>query len=190
MAFLSILFPRVLIDIRTGMNLRVIVSSDGTVNFNFPVITESQCQINVREFPMDTQICNLTFGSWTYNGLQLDMLTKNSHGELSHTVTNVEWSILQFTATRLEEIYSCCPEPYPTVVFSLEIRRKPLFYLINLVFPSALLTIMSILTFWIPMESGEKVSFPMSLMLALAIFQVMVTDHVPPSAETLPIISE
>ena len=144
--------------------------------------------IDVRKFPFDTQICQLEFGSWSHDGLALDIKSKNRYGDLSPALENVEWNIVSFNASRDEAFFSCCPAPYPSVTFFLELERKSTFYVLNMLFPSILLTLMSILSFLIPSEAGEKVSFSMTLLLALAVFQLMIADSVPPSAETLPII--
>ena len=183
-----LIFCSVITDIRSEREFRAIISSNGDVNYNYPVISESRCTVNVRRFPFDTQICDFTFGSWSYDGLELDIKPRSNVGDLSTNVENVEWTINHFNATRNVDLYNCCPEPYPSIQFSLEMERKPLFYVINMLLPSLLLTLMSTLTFVIPSEAGEKVSFVMTLILSLAVFQLMIADSVPPSAETLPLI--
>ena len=55
--------------------------------------------------------------------------------------------------------YDCCPEPYPDVTCQLVIRRRPAFYLFNLVLPTVLLLIIGLLVFCLPPESGEKVGY-------------------------------
>ena len=57
---------------------RASVSNDGTINYYFPAILISACRVNVRHFPYDTQYCSLKFGSWSYNGLSLDIVSGSS----------------------------------------------------------------------------------------------------------------
>ena len=40
-----------------------------------PLIIKARCEINVRFFPFDTQLCYLKFGSWTYDRSRLDINT-------------------------------------------------------------------------------------------------------------------
>ena len=42
-------------------------------------------------------------------------------------------------AVRNVEFYSCCVEPYVDVTYEIIIRRKPMFFTYNLVFPCVLL---------------------------------------------------
>jgi len=46
------------------------------------------------------------------------------------------------------------------------------------------------MVFVLPIASGEKVSFTVTLMLALAVFQLILGEMLPPSAETLPLIGK
>lgn len=84
--------------------------------------------------------------------------------------------------------YNCCPEPYPDVTFYLTLRRKPKFYQNSLFVPSALITVMAVLGYHLPVESGEKVSLQITVMLSLAVFQQLVSDKLPPSADSTPLI--
>lgn len=45
----------------------------GEVFWEPPAIYKSSCEINVEYFPYDEQTCFMKFGSWTYNGVQVDL---------------------------------------------------------------------------------------------------------------------
>ncbi len=44
-----------------------VLSYDGMVFWEPPVIVKSYCDINVKYFPFDEQTCHLKFGTWSYN---------------------------------------------------------------------------------------------------------------------------
>jgi len=52
------------------------------------------------------------------------------------------------------EKYSCCVEPYVDITYTIVLRRKPMFFTYNLVFPCVLLMGIGILVFCLPPESG------------------------------------
>lgn len=60
--------------------------------------------------------------------------------------------------TRSEVFYDCCKEPYPDVTFVVTIRRRTLYYALNLLIPCVLLSSMTLLIFVLPADSGEKIS--------------------------------
>lgn len=59
---------------------------------------------------------------------------------------------------RHEVFYDCCVEPYPDVTFVVTLRRRTLFYALNLLIPCVLLSSMTLLVFLLPANSGEKIS--------------------------------
>lgn len=46
---------------------------NGEVFWEPPAIYKSSCEMNVEYFPYDEQSCFMKFGSWTYNGAQVDL---------------------------------------------------------------------------------------------------------------------
>jgi len=53
--------------------------------------------------------------------------------------------------------YDCCPEPYIDVTFHIHIRRRTLYYGFNLIIPCALISMLTLLTFILPPDEGEKI---------------------------------
>lgn len=56
-------------------NTNVKLRYNGEIIWDSPAITKSSCVVDVSYFPFDWQQCNLTFGSWTYNGNQVCLHT-------------------------------------------------------------------------------------------------------------------
>ena len=47
----------------------------------------------------------------------------------------------------------------PDITFNVTLRRKTLFYTTNLILPCVVMSLLSILVFYLPSDSNEKVSF-------------------------------
>lgn len=60
-------------DFSGPMDTNVRLRYNGEITWDAPAITKSSCVVDVSYFPFDSQECNLTFGSWTYNGNQVHM---------------------------------------------------------------------------------------------------------------------
>ena len=41
--------------------------------------------------------------------------------------------------------FSCCAEPYPDVTYTIQMRRKPLFYVFNMILPCFIITFVALL---------------------------------------------
>lgn len=81
-------------------------SIDTTNNLLFCIISG---EIDVEYFPFDEQTCVMKFGSWTYDGFQVDLRhIDESNGtnvvdigiDLSEFYTSVEWDVLEVPAVR------------------------------------------------------------------------------------------
>nr|XP_020641888.1 neuronal acetylcholine receptor subunit alpha-9 [Pogona vitticeps] len=176
-------------DFSEPVNTNIVLRYDGKITWDAPAITKSSCVVDVSYFPFDSQQCNLTFGSWTYNGNQVDIFNSLDSGDLSDFVEDVEWEMHGMPAVKNVITYGCCSEPYPDVTFTLILKRKSSFYIFNLLLPCLLISFLAPLGFYLPADSGEKVSLGVTVLLALTVFQLMVAESMPPS-ENVPLIGK
>ncbi|XP_015610090.1 acetylcholine receptor subunit beta-like 2 isoform X2 [Cephus cinctus] len=171
----------------------------GEVAWKPPAIYKSSCEINVEYFPFDEQSCIMKFGSWTYNGAQVDLKHMEQVAgsnlvpvgiDLSDFYLSVEWDILEVPAARNEEYYPCCTEPYSDITFNITMRRKTLFYTVNLIIPCVGITFLTVLVFYLPSDSGEKVSLCSSILLSLTVFFLLLAEIIPPTSLAIPLLGK
>ena len=67
----------------------------------------------------------------------------------------------------------------PGVKFTLVLKRRPLYYLFNIIIPAVLLAALSAVTFVVPVDSGEKISFGIAILLAFSMFMLILQDNTP-----------
>ena len=51
---------------------KAIIYWNGRILWEPPAIYKSSCKIDVEFFPFDMQMCHMKFGSWTYDGDQVN----------------------------------------------------------------------------------------------------------------------
>lgn len=170
---------------------KVIISKDGTVTWLSPNLIKSACKINVRYFPWDTQTCKLKFGSWTFDGLKLDLdfYGDTPGADLTSFTLNGEWILLSADAKKNVVYYGCCKEPYPDITFEIKIERRSLFYINNLVVPCIVLALLTATAFLFPPETGERISLTITILLGMTVFMIVVVDAIPSTSEVTPLIS-
>lgn len=171
----------------------------GRVEWRPPAIYKSSCEIDVEYFPFDQQTCVMKFGSWTYDGFQVDLRhIDEARGtnvvelgvDLSEFYTSVEWDILEVPAIRNEKFYTCCDEPYLDITFNITMRRKTLFYTVNLIIPCMGISFLTVLVFYLPSDSGEKVSLSISILLSLTVFFLLLAEIIPPTSLVVPLLGK
>jgi hypothetical protein len=70
----------------------------------------------------------------------------------------------------------------------VHIRRRVLYYLFNIIFPCIWLSILSLLGFWLPPDSGEKITLGITVLLAFSVFMLLIAESMPATSEMVPLI--
>ncbi|XP_007231257.2 neuronal acetylcholine receptor subunit alpha-7 [Astyanax mexicanus] len=166
----------------------VLVNSSGYCQYLPPGIFKSTCYIDVRWFPFDVQRCDLKFGSWTYGGWSLDLQMMDA--DITGYIANGEWDLVEVPGRRNEKFYDCCKEPYPDVTFTVVMRRRTLYYGLNLLIPCVLISTLALLVFLLPADSGEKISLGITVLLSLTVFMLLVAEIMPATSDSVPLIAQ
>jgi len=120
--------------------------------------------MNVYKFPYDLQTCSIVIGSWSQSYEQIYLVYV---GDLSSNsfVENSIWS-LQTTyvsgqnTTRLSAITTVYTSD---IYFQATVKRKPLYYMINNVYPTIILNISTLFTFFFPFAQQSVLSISFNL---------------------------
>lgn len=155
-----------------------------------PAIYKSSCDINVEYFPFDEQECEMKFGSWTFEADQLNFTYYKFYGlDMTDYLKSGTWDIVDCPARIV-----ICTDPETKRRISMYIakfiiRRKTLFYTVNLIIPCMLISFVSICVFMLPADAGEKITLIISILLALVVFLLLISKLLPPS-KTIPLIAK
>ncbi|VDM25481.1 unnamed protein product, partial [Toxocara canis] len=170
-----------------------IVSYNGDVIQVPPGIMKLSCKIDITWFPFDDQMCHLKFGSWTYSGNFIDLQISKINETDEHTtmdiqyyVPNGEWNLLATPAYAERTEFG--NEPYCAIFFFFIIQRRTLYYGLNLIIPSLLISLMTVLGFTLPPDAGEKITLEITILLSVCFFLSMVAEMTPPTSEAVPLI--
>lgn len=168
----------------------------GNVVWEPPAIYKSSCTIQVEFFPFDIQLCSMRFGSWTYDGTQVELVhecSTNPHAievikngiDLRGFYESGEWDVLEVTAEKNVNYTEA-----PDITFNVTIRRKTLFHTVNLIIPSVAISCLTILVFYLPSDSCEKITLCISILLSLNFFFLLLAEIIPPTSIVVPLIGK
>ncbi|CAN7992835.1 unnamed protein product, partial [Ixodes hexagonus] len=168
---------------------RAMLDPGGNVFWPPPTKFRSTCPVDVTYFPFDDQTCTMKLGSWIYDGLQVDVQNRTSEVDLANYVPNGEWQLLEARLVRNVVVYPCCPdEPFPDVTVTLVIRRKTLYYMYNVVMPCMMMSVLTLLVFCLPPDSGEKIALGVTVLLAFSVFMLAIAEKMPETSESIPLL--
>ena len=156
---------------RDDPNSLVFVHHSGLVGYNPGAVLDAVCQANVKYFPFDSQVCGLTFVAWYYLPGELQFeLVANGNVESLPDVENGMWYIKH---VKVEERIQ------GAITMIINFDRKPMFYIYNIILPINLICFLNIFVFLLPSDSGERVGYSVTMLLALAVFLTIVSDRLP-----------
>ncbi|KAM8795551.1 5-hydroxytryptamine receptor 3A-like [Eudromia elegans] len=169
----------------------VYVQHHGEVRNLKPIQVMTACSLDIYSFPFDVQNCSLTFTSWLHNihdiNLSLWRPPELVKADKSVFMNQGEWELLH-VLSRIQEFSVKGSDNYAEIKFYIVIRRRPLFYAVSLLLPSIFLMLLDIVGFYLPPNSGERVSFKITLLLGYSVFLIIVTDTLPATAIGTPLI--
>ncbi|XP_020822356.1 acetylcholine receptor subunit beta [Phascolarctos cinereus] len=183
-----------------ALNIHVLVTSDGSVHWLPPAIYRSSCSIQVTYFPFDWQNCTMVFSSYSYDSSQVSLSPgldpdgqerREIYIHEGNFIENGQWEIIH-KSSRLNdpsgEGQGGKEGERQDVTFYLIIRRKPLFYLVNVIIPCVLITLLAIFVFYLPPDAGEKMTLSIFALLTLTVFLLLLASKVPETSLAVPII--
>lgn len=146
----------------------LIVNSSGSIFFSQPTTIRSACALNVADFPFDDQTCQLTFGSWTMDSSLVILDLRKEGIDMTQFVKNSKWDVLQISPeVRMHDNFQ--DNDFSLVVYTIMVRRKSLFFIVNYLIPSVVILALSLLLFLIPPEVGKRMGKNCSRLLTSGI---------------------
>jgi len=156
-----------------------IINYNGTVIYSPGDVFEARCPADISKFPFDEQQCTFEFMPW---GTPKELLVLSTNGDqagLNYFYPHSDWVLLEYS-TEVNELL------FGTVFsFNLRIKRRALYYGVMIIAPTVLFALMNPLVFLLPVESGERVSLAMTILLSYAIFLTLVSSSIPASSNPM-----
>uniref|UniRef100_A0A8C1JSI7 5-hydroxytryptamine (serotonin) receptor 3B n=1 Tax=Cyprinus carpio TaxID=7962 RepID=A0A8C1JSI7_CYPCA len=165
----------------------VYVNCSGTVKNYKPIQVVSACHLEIYAFPFDKQNCTLTFRSWLHSvDLALWRPAEEIANDTREFMNDGEWELLSvpshYWILNLED------RDYAQIQFNVLIRRRPLLYVVSLLIPSIFFMVVDVTSFYLPPNSGTRITFKTSILLGYTVIRVNLMDEIPATAIKTPLI--
>lgn len=148
------------------------ISYDGTVVYVPYKTVPTYCAMDLTLFPFDTQKCIIKLTPWTHNALEIDLglfghyLNTTDQMKIPReSLSDLQWELLDGTATLSSKKFDCCPEKYSFFEVSLQMSRKTNFYRYVVTWPSVVACFLVPFLFAIPSHSSQKITYGLALMI-------------------------
>ncbi|KAL4221723.1 hypothetical protein ACF0H5_019978 [Mactra antiquata] len=152
---------------------------NGTTHWTRLVTLQTTCDLDTTFFPFDIQECFITIylsGNDAYEIIVNADWDGNAVFEKENGAWKVVGQTIQGSRNSLMNI-------------SYKFERKPLFMLVNILLPIIVLALLAPLVFLMPKNSGERVGYAITMLLALSVYMTIISDNLPKNSNPMPLIS-
>lgn len=68
------------------------------------------------------------------------------------------------------------------------LARRPTFIVVNIILPIAIMGFLNICVFVLPADSGERMSYAVTILLSMAVYLTIVSDNIPKTSRPVPLL--
>lgn len=166
----------------------VVVRHTGQVRSASAGVIKTRCELDIYVFPFDRQVCIMWIQS-AHDGIgKVSFVQKDGPME-PHTEyrDSDEWSMIGSHQEYFNDTDNDA-KTMSAVRFYLCIKRSSPYYVINVLLPSNVMAMLGLLVFLIPPEASEKIPLSITLVLAFAVQNLIVTQLIPRTSR-IPLIT-
>lgn len=184
--------PNLLLSNSAGQNnfldtdvegLSVLYTHTGNASMQMGFQFETACDANVRYYPFDTQYCDVSFANIGSFAHEVNMSFYSTQAQVSgFLLENGQWEV-SFHEKSIDQF-----SPLPQINYQIILKRIPTFVILNLFLPTLFLVTVNIFVFLLPIESGERISYSITLLLSLSVFMTLVANNFPENSHKIPLV--
>ncbi|CAD5112618.1 DgyrCDS1833 [Dimorphilus gyrociliatus] len=163
------------------------VSHTGNVIFTPGGKLSTSCPLNMKYFPFDYQACKLLVSVWAPSCAEVKMEALSKKVATDRYEESAEWTLVSTSIKNVQILY--LGVKYCSIEINLNLQRKPLYFVLIFVIPCILLSFVSIVSFTIPAEGGERISMSMTVLLSFSFFLIVLNDLLPKNSDEAPILA-
>ncbi|MEQ2245441.1 hypothetical protein ILYODFUR_028038, partial [Ilyodon furcidens] len=166
------------------------VFSTGWVSYRDDKIVMSTCKMHIFYFPFDIQRCHLSFKSILYTDKQLNIFINSNNAEITNLSLNTirmqyEWKLLHITTNTTTGDYFGTTQD--VIVYTITMERKSALYIVNFLLPVLFFLCLDFASLLMS-NSGEKISFKITVLLAVTVMQLILNEILPFTSSRIPLI--
>ncbi len=133
---------------------------------------------------LDKQNCTLEIQSWSRPSDELLVRHQPQNARQQNQYIRTEWQVYYI------EVRNQTKKRYLWLVFDINMKRNYQFYVNHMIFPFSILSCLTLFVFWLPPDSGEKITLTITILLALTVFLQLISEYTPKASSNLPIIGK
>ncbi|XP_030645541.1 5-hydroxytryptamine receptor 3A [Chanos chanos] len=159
--------------------------ASGIVSTEELYTTTSSCKMDLEKFPFDTQECTLTITTLMHDMYEVHIMPYSNASVLTinsrrNFQTQGEWELISIKNVNETESSH--------LTYTITIKRRPSLYVLIFFLPIFCFLVLDVASFFMTESTGEKLSFKVTLLLAISVLLLILHDILPSTADSVPLI--
>ncbi|XP_078314818.1 acetylcholine receptor subunit beta-like [Crassostrea virginica] len=159
-------------------NIPMRINNQGLINWNPAGIYLVSCSSDITYYPLDQQVCTVKVSTWGYTTNEIYLVYDTQPVELGFYSENGEWELVGAVGEPTQD-RARGGQSFSSLSFSITLRRRPLFHALNTILPVVLMAFLIPMVYRLPVDSGEKIGYSLTVLLAYAVYLTLISDNIP-----------
>ncbi|XP_054860200.1 5-hydroxytryptamine receptor 3A-like [Amphiprion ocellaris] len=164
------------------------INYKGSVEYRIDQVVTSTCKMTGYKFPFDIQTCNLTFKSLMHSDKDIELISNENSTEITEWSREVmrsqyEWLFVSLTVAE-KTVYN-----KTKILYVITMKRRSILYVANFLLPVFFFLCLDLASLLISNRGGEKLSFKVTVLLAVTVMQLILNEILPTSTDRIPLIA-
>ncbi|CAF4578015.1 unnamed protein product [Rotaria sp. Silwood1] len=160
----------------------------GYVRFMFQDLWKTICKVRSTYFPFDQQHCTIIIRSGSRDGQSIKFIQRRPL--VGRSFIRGEWELINsYTDITDERVSDFGQVDYSLVRFTLILKRNYVHYFMKIILPFTLVSFVTLFTFLLPPQTGEKLTLNVTILLSLVIYLQLLSGYIPKSDDETPILT-
>ncbi|CAC5383345.1 CHRNG [Mytilus coruscus] len=157
---------------------------NGTVHWLPYQLFETNCFIDLTNYPYDTQNCHFKFLVWSRNKEDVRLYLDSDQNVIEDGFDR--HGIWDISKTSIETVKK--ESESHVVIIGLIFQRRPAFYVINLIVPLVLLALLNKFTFVVPV-GGDRIGYTVTAWLSYVVYLTLIATEFSTRLDSVPVLS-
>ena len=163
-------------------NYIVRYNNDGLALWRPGMVSKTLCDIQTPAYPFDVHACYIHVLLWGTLTEEIIFVSPQNKVVTTYYTNNSEWSLTESIAS------ANIVGHIASITFGLQFSRRPTFLVVNILIPVIFLSLLNPVVFLLPHESGERLTFSVTILLSFTVFENVIADNVPKTSSPMPLV--
>lgn len=165
------------------------IASGGRITWNPAGIYLVACSSDITYYPLDEQTCSVKVSTWGYTSNEIYLNFDANPIDMTFYSENGEWLLVDAKGEKSKE-QARGGQTFSSLTFSITLQRRPMFHALNTIVPVILMAFLIPMVYKLPVDSGEKIGYSLTVLLAYAVYLSLISDNIPSTSVTVCYLSK